>query len=126
MQKLKKQLADKEKQIVELQDTVLGSQMKLREVRTEQNNERSHLMQTVRELEEAAKLTKMERQSLDSRLQTVTMKCQQLQDQCNEEAMKSRKILDEYSNLKIQFQQMEMHLSQAQEVILNMKLLIIV
>lgn len=116
MQKLKKQLADKEKQLSELQDCVVSSQMKLKEVRNEQTSERSHLSQSIRELEEAVKMGKMERQAGEGRLQTLTLKCQQLQDQCNEEMMKNRKFLDEFANLKMQRQQMDMHLAQVQEV----------
>lgn len=116
MQKLKKQLADKEKQVAELQDCVVSSQMKLKEVRNEQNAERSHLLQSVRELEEAVKAGKMERNAGESRLQALTLKCQQLQEQCNEEMLKSRKFLEEFSNLKMQRQQMDMQLAQVQDV----------
>lgn len=115
MQKLKKQLAEKEKLLQEEQEALIGAQNKLREIRAEQNAEKSQFIQKIRQFEETLQNKQIEIQAINNRLHTQTQKLQQLQAQLNEEMLNSRKIREEHSALVVQRQQMECRLAQAQE-----------
>lgn len=115
MQKLKKQLAEKEKLLQEEQEALINAQNKLREIRAEQNAEKSQFIQKIRQFEETLQNKQIEMQAVNSRLQTQTQKLQQLQAQLNEEMLNSRKIREEHSALVVQRQQMELRLAQAQD-----------
>lgn len=112
MQKLKKQLAEKEKLLQEEQEALIGAQNKLREIRTEQNAEKSQYLQKIRQLEETLQNKQIEIQAVNSRLHG---QMQKLQAQLNDEIMNSRKIREEHSALIVQRQQMECRLAQTQE-----------
>lgn len=94
---------------------MVGVQNKLREIRAEQNAEKSQLNQKIRQLDEALQNKQLEVQAINNRLHTQTQKLQQLQAQLNEEILNSRKIREEHSALLVQRQQMECRLVQAQE-----------
>ncbi|GLV33417.1 aluminum tubes [Carabus blaptoides fortunei] len=108
VQKLKKQLAEKERALSEQQEAVLGARAKLQEVRAELNTERSRLAQNYRNLEETKN---SELQAAMARMQGMNQKMQQM----NEELVMTRKLRDELSAMQIQRQQLEMHLSQKQD-----------
>lgn len=115
MQKLKKQLAEKEKLLQDEQQALIGAQNKLREIRAEQNAEKSQLNKKIRQLEETLQSRQLELHSINNRLHQQTQKFQQLQAQLNEEILNSRKLREEHSTLIVQRQQMECRLAQAQE-----------
>lgn len=116
MQKLKKQLAEKEKALLEEQEALVGAQAKLRDVRAEQLSERTQLQQKIRGYEEVLQTQQLEVQASTNRYQNQTMKLQQLQTQLNDELLKNHKLHDEYATIQMQRQQFELRLTQAQEV----------
>lgn len=115
MQKLKKQLAEKERLVQEEQEALTGAQNKLREIRAELNAEKSQFNQKIRQLEETLQNKQIEMQAINGRVLTQTQKMQQLQAQLNEEMLNSRKIREEHNALLAQRKQMECRLAQAQE-----------
>ncbi|RZB39983.1 ribosome-binding protein 1-like [Asbolus verrucosus] len=108
VQKLKKQLAEKEKLLLEEQQVVAGAQTKLREIRAEHQAEKTMLQQKIRNLDEVCHAKQVEANRL---LQQV----QQLQAQIKEEMMKSHKLREEHAAMQMQRQQIDMRLAQAQE-----------
>ncbi|KAF5308177.1 hypothetical protein FQR65_LT06357 [Abscondita terminalis] len=115
VQKLKKQLAEKEKALTEEQETLAGVQAKLREVRQEQIAEKAQLQQRTRALEEALQAKHLELQNINGRVHTQNQKLQQMQAQINEDAVAVRKLRDDNNALQLQRQQMDMCISQTQE-----------
>lgn len=116
VQRLKKQLAEKDKALTEEQEALAGAQAKLREMRTEMNAERAQLQQRSRSLEEAFQAKHVELQASGARLQAQAQKLQQLQVQLNDEHVNVHKLREENGALQVQRQQVELRLSQAQEV----------
>lgn len=78
MQKLKKQLAEKERALTAEQEALVAVQAKLREVRAELNSERSRLMQNVRSLEENLGIKQTELQAMIARNHSQSQKMQQV------------------------------------------------
>ncbi|KAK4885227.1 hypothetical protein RN001_001498 [Aquatica leii] len=115
VQKLRKQLAEKEKALTEEQEALVGVQAKLREVRAEQTAEKVQLQQRNRGLEEALQAKHLELQNVNARLHSQNQKLQQMQAQINEETITVRKLREENAALQMQRQQIDMHISQAQE-----------
>uniref|UniRef100_A0A1Y1JSB6 Ribosome receptor lysine/proline rich domain-containing protein n=1 Tax=Photinus pyralis TaxID=7054 RepID=A0A1Y1JSB6_PHOPY len=115
VQKLKKQLAEKEKALGEEQEALQGVQAKLREVRAEQAAEKMQLQQRVRGLEEALQAKHLELQAVNGRIHSQNQKLQQIQAQMNEESLAMHKLHEENNALQLQRQQIEIHIAQAQE-----------
>ncbi|KAK5647613.1 hypothetical protein RI129_002505 [Pyrocoelia pectoralis] len=115
VQKLKKQLAEKEKALTEEQEALQGVQAKLREVRAEQAAEKIQLQQRVRGLEEALQAKHLELQAVNSRVHGQNQKLQQIQAQMNEESLAMHKLHEENTSLQLQRQQIDIHIAQAQE-----------
>lgn len=90
-----------------------SAQAKLREIRTEQNAERSALQQRIRQLDELVQAKQVELQTTNARMHS---QIQQLKAQLNDEIMKTRKMCEEHSAMQMQRQQLEMRLGQMQEV----------
>ena len=109
VQKLKKQLAEKEKLLAEEQQAVANAQAKLKELRSEHQNEKSTLLQKIRSMEEL-----MHSKQLDANRNHQQI--QQLQAQVKEEVIKYHTLREEHAALQMQRQQIEMRLNQAQEV----------
>jgi ribosome-binding protein 1 len=101
VQKLKKQLAEKDKLILEEKQIVASTQTKLREIRSEHQNEKTALQQIIHKKQK--EVTQLDQQ------------IQQLQTQIQEEVMKNHKLREEYATIQMQRQQFEMRLSQVQE-----------
>ncbi|XP_025830001.1 ribosome-binding protein 1 isoform X3 [Agrilus planipennis] len=116
VQKLKKQLAEKEKLLSEEQEALSSAQARLREIRAEQQAEKSQLLQKLKGLEDALQGKNLELQTADQRLHNQNQKIQQLQGQLNEEAMAIHKLREEQATWVVQRQQLEMRLSQTQDV----------
>ncbi|XP_044263237.1 ribosome-binding protein 1 isoform X2 [Tribolium madens] len=114
VQKLKKQLAEKEKLLQEEQQIATSAQAKLREIRNEQQAEKSRLQQKIRNMEEIDQKKQLEAGRLHQQVQ-------QLQAQLKDEVLKSHKLREEHAAIQIQRQQIEIRLNQAQEseVIIN-------
>ncbi|KAJ8942327.1 hypothetical protein NQ318_005319 [Aromia moschata] len=115
VQKLKRQLAEKEKALAEEQEALLGVQTKLKEIRAEQQAEKSQLQQKVRGLEEAMQAKQIELQASNNRSQVSTQKVQQLQTELNAEILKARALVEENAALQMQIQQFDVRLTQVQE-----------
>ncbi|KAG5890213.1 hypothetical protein JTB14_028755 [Gonioctena quinquepunctata] len=115
IQRLKKQLAEKEKALTEEQEAVLGAQAKLREIRAEQVAEKSQMQQKIRGLEYIVQNKQIELQAANNRFQVNTEKIQQLQAELNAEIMKTHKVIEDNNALQMQIQQYEVSLSQLQE-----------
>lgn len=105
MQKLKKQLAEKTQLVTELQESLIGAQNKMREVRADQQGERSQLLQAARDYQEKLNHLKHEKLQFDKQVLSLNHKCQQMQETANEEANKNRKLMEEFKALQIQHQQ---------------------
>ncbi|KAK9737158.1 hypothetical protein QE152_g10940 [Popillia japonica] len=116
VQKLKKQLAEKDKLLIEEQEALIGAQAKLKEVRAEQVNERSQLQQRLRGLEEALNSKQLELQATNNRMHGLNQKLQTLQTQINDEMMKNRKLLDDNNALQMHRQQIEIRVKQDDDV----------
>jgi ribosome-binding protein 1 len=101
VQKLKKQLAEKDKLILEEKQIVASTQTKLREIRSEHQNEKTALQQIIHKKQK--EVTQLDQQ------------IQQLQTQIQEEVMKNHKLREEYATIQMQRQQFEMRLSQVKE-----------
>ncbi|CAG9860393.1 unnamed protein product [Phyllotreta striolata] len=116
IQKLKKQLSEKEKLLTEEQEALAGAQQKLREIRSEQQTEKLQLQQKIRSLEEIVQAKQIEIQATNNRFQVNAQKIQQLQTELNTEIMKARKLLDDNNQLQLQLKQYEVNnMSQLQE-----------
>ncbi|XP_018576892.1 ribosome-binding protein 1 isoform X3 [Anoplophora glabripennis] len=115
VQKLKKQLAEKEKSLAEEQEALLGVQAKLKEIRSEQQAEKSQLQQKIRGLEEVVQNKQIEQQATNNRLQVNTQKIQQLQADLNAEILKTHKLVEDNAALQMQIQQFEVRISQVQD-----------
>lgn len=74
LQKLKKQLQDKENQLLEEQISAAGLHAKLKELRLELNTEKSHGSSAVKNLNEELNTKRLEVQSLTQQLQLVSDK----------------------------------------------------
>lgn len=94
----------------------MGAQAKLREIRAEQNAEKSQYQQKIRALEDALQNRQIEFQAVNSRLHGQTQKLQQLQGQLNDELINSHKLREEHSALLAQKQQIECRIAQTQDV----------
>ncbi|KAL1512473.1 hypothetical protein ABEB36_002058 [Hypothenemus hampei] len=117
VQKLKKQLADKEKQLQDEQEALAGVQAKLKEVRIEQSNERTQLQQKLKRAEES----KIDIVAAHNRLQ---QKILELEDLLNKERSNYQIVLNDYKALQLQSKQLESTLISYQEteiVIHNLK-----
>ncbi|GLG99093.1 Uncharacterized protein GBIM_05620, partial [Gryllus bimaculatus] len=125
--KLKKQLAEKEKQLAEELSASQGVQAKLKELRQELNTERSRLSHSCRQLEEALLAKTNEAQALATRLQhnqeavnnekqALTHQVQQLQQKLNEEHVRLCQVQEQEASLQqellAQRQQMMAHLGE--------------
>ncbi|XP_030763522.1 ribosome-binding protein 1 isoform X2 [Sitophilus oryzae] len=95
VQKLKKQLAEKEKLLADEQELLVGVQAKLKEVRSEQLQERSQWQQKVRASEEG----KIELVANHNRLQ---QKIQELDDLRNKDLVQLQRLVDDNNALKMQ------------------------
>ncbi|XP_057655089.1 kinectin-like isoform X6 [Diorhabda carinulata] len=115
IQKLKKQLAEKEKALTEEHQALIGAQAKLREIRAEQQLEKSQLQQKIRSMEEAVQTKQIEIQAANNRYQVNVQKIQQLQAELNAEIMKTHKLVEDNGALQLQIQQYEVSLSKVQE-----------
>ncbi|XP_056636446.1 kinectin-like isoform X8 [Diorhabda sublineata] len=115
IQKLKKQLAEKEKALAEEHQALTGAQAKLREIRAEQQLEKSQLQQKIRAMEEAVQTKQIEIQAANNRYQVNIQKIQQLQAELNAEIMKTHKLVEDNGALQLQIQQYEVSLSKVQE-----------
>lgn len=113
---MKRQLAEKEKLLEAEQEALFGAQAKLREIRAEQNAEKSQYQQKIRGLEEALQNRQIEVQAANNRLHGQTQKLQQLQAQLNDELINSHKLREEHSALLAQKQQIECRIAQSQDV----------
>lgn len=115
VQKLKKQLAEKDKALTEEQEALQGVQAKLREVRAEQAAEKIQIQQRVRGLEEALQAKHLELQAVNNRIHGQNQKLQQMQTQMNDESLAMHKLHEENTSLQLQRQQIDIHIAQAQE-----------
>ncbi|XP_050505576.1 ribosome-binding protein 1-like isoform X9 [Diabrotica virgifera virgifera] len=115
VQKLKRQLAEKEKALVDEQQALVGAQAKLREIRSEQQAEKSQLQQKLRLLEESMQNKQIEIQAAANRYQVAAQKMQQIQNELSAEMMKTRKLMDDNNALQMQVQQYEVSIPQVQE-----------
>ncbi|KAJ8944172.1 hypothetical protein NQ314_009534 [Rhamnusium bicolor] len=115
MQKLKRQLAEKEKALAEEQEALSAVQAKLKEVRAEQQAERSQFQQKIRGLEEVTQTSQIEIQATNNRLQVNTQKLQQLQTELNAEILKTHKLMEDNAAFQMQVQQYEVRISQVEE-----------
>ncbi|CAH1116950.1 unnamed protein product [Phaedon cochleariae] len=115
IQKMKKQLAEKEKALIEEQEALLGAQAKLKEIRAEQQAEKAQLQQKIRGLEELAQTRHIEIQAGNNRFQVNAQKIQQLQAELNSEMIKTHKLMEDNAALQMQAQQYEVSLSQMQD-----------
>ncbi|CAH1127676.1 unnamed protein product [Ceutorhynchus assimilis] len=100
VQKLKKQLADKEKQLEDEQEAHVGVQAKLKEVRNEQLAERAQLLQKIKASEDS----KLELAAAHNRMQ---QRLQELEELRNKELTNFKRLLEENNNLVIQRAQFE-------------------
>lgn len=105
-------MAEKEKALQEEQEALISAQAKLREIRAEQNAERSNLQQRIRQLDEIVQTKQVEIQTINGRMHGQV---QQLKAQLNEEIMKTRKMCEEHTAMHMQRQQLEMRLGEMQE-----------
>ncbi|XP_017776319.1 PREDICTED: ribosome-binding protein 1 isoform X2 [Nicrophorus vespilloides] len=112
IQKLKRQLAEKEKLVVELEESLTGSQNKLREIRADFNADRAILQQNVRDHLENINKCNAERQAIENKNQILSKQCKHFSDE-------HIKIMDQFNNLQLKHQQLEVHLAQKQETELN-------
>ncbi|XP_026462052.1 ribosome-binding protein 1-like [Ctenocephalides felis] len=129
VQKLKKQLAEKEKALTDEQEKSLGIQAKLRELRTELNAERSRINAATRNYEQTIASKSSEAQQLANKLQivveshnaekhTLTQQLQQYQAKLAEEHNAVTQLQEEQKNVKelmAQRQQYEAHIVQMKE-----------
>ncbi|CAG9834958.1 unnamed protein product [Diabrotica balteata] len=115
IQKLKRQLAEKEKALVDEQQALVGAQAKLREIRSEQQAEKSQLQQKLRVMEESMQTKQIEIQAAANRYQVASQKMQQIQNELSAEMMKTRKLMDDNNALQMQVQQYEVSIPQVQE-----------
>ncbi|XP_072388593.1 uncharacterized protein alt isoform X7 [Diabrotica undecimpunctata] len=115
IQKLKRQLAEKEKALVDEQQALVGAQAKLREIRSEQQAEKSQLQQKLRLMEESMQNKQIEIQAAANRYQVASQKIQQIQNELSAEMMKTRKLIDDNNALQMQVQQYEVSIPQVQE-----------
>lgn len=113
-------MAEKEKALAEEQEALLGVQAKLKEIRAEQQAERSQLQQKIRGLEEIIQNKQIEYQATNNRLQLNTQKIQQLQVDLNAEILKAHNLAEEKAALQMQIQQFEVKIAQVQEVSLDL------
>lgn len=107
VQKLKKQLSEKEKALAEEKEALISAQAKLKEVRVEQQADRIQLQQKIRALDEVLQNKQIEVQAANNRAQVNAQKIQQLQNELNNEVMKGRKLIDDNGALQIQIQQIK-------------------
>lgn len=107
VQKLKKQLAEKEKALAEEKEALISAQAKLKEVRVEQQTERAQLQQKLRGLDEILQNKQIEMQAGNNRAQVNAQKIQQLQNELNNEVMKVRQYMDDNGALQMQIQQLK-------------------
>ncbi|KRT86058.1 hypothetical protein AMK59_1228, partial [Oryctes borbonicus] len=116
LQKLKKQLAEKEKLLSEEREALAGMQNKLKEVRNEHHAERSQLQQKLRGLEEALNSKQQEFEMVNNRMLTSKQNLQALQSQLNDETMKYHKVCEETKGLQMHIQQFEHRIQQDEEI----------
>ncbi|XP_076259138.1 uncharacterized protein LOC143195656 isoform X14 [Rhynchophorus ferrugineus] len=110
VQKLKKQLAEKEKLLAEEQEVLVGVQTKLKEVRSEQLAERAQMQQKLRAAEEG----KIELIANHNRLQ---QKIQELEDFRKKEAVQVQRLIEENKTLHMQYDT----ICKEREIILHLK-----
>ncbi|XP_066589983.1 putative leucine-rich repeat-containing protein DDB_G0290503 [Prorops nasuta] len=132
--KLKKQLAEKEKALIDEHEASVAFQSKLKELRTELNSERSRLTASIRHLEEALNAKVTEAQTSHTRMQHIleshaaekqgfARQIEQLQGKVNEDAAIIHKMQEEQGQtqghmqqeLIAQRKQMEIQFSQMRE-----------
>ncbi|KAL3288432.1 hypothetical protein HHI36_002878 [Cryptolaemus montrouzieri] len=118
VQKLKKQLAEKEKALLDEQEALAGVQLKLKEIRNEQLTERSVLNQKIKTLEEQLQNQQMEMHACNNRYHAQAQQLQQAQVQLNEERIKMHTLREELGAVQMQRQQLELHITQESEVII--------
>ncbi|XP_044746115.1 ribosome-binding protein 1 [Coccinella septempunctata] len=118
VQKLKKQLAEKEKALIDEQETLAGVQIKLKEVRNEQLAERTSSNQKIKILEEQLQNLQMDLLACNNRCHAQGQQLQQTQAQLNEERMKLHSLREELAAVQMQRQQLEMHIAQESEVMI--------
>lgn len=103
VQKLKKQLAEKEKLLEIEQQALAGAKIKLQEIRAEQQAEKLQLQQKIRYLDEGLQAKHKEMQTINANLQNLTQKMQ-MQAQ-NEEIL--RRLQEENHQLQYRLAQMQ-------------------
>lgn len=101
---MKKQLAEKEKLLAEETERNGALQNKLREIRSEQQAEKSQLVQKVRALEETLNTKNLEVEAEKNKLQASIQKWQQLQTQINEDSVKWQRLVEENKALQHQLE----------------------
>ncbi|XP_060523258.1 ribosome-binding protein 1-like isoform X2 [Cylas formicarius] len=94
VQKLKKQLAEREKQLADEQEALVGVQAKLKEIRNVQLTERTQWQQKLKLLEES----KLELVAANNHFQQKILEIQERRD---EDLVNVQKIIDENSTLKV-------------------------
>lgn len=116
VQKLKRQLAEKEKLLQEHQEALVGAQAKLKDIRAEQTAEKTQLQQKIRSLvcnlEETLQKREMDVQSMNARFHAQNQKITQLEERLNSEMANSHKLREEQAALLLQRQQLECRLAQ--------------
>lgn len=106
---MKKQLAEKEKLLLEEQQVVASAQAKLKEIRSEHQNEKTLLLQKIRNIEEALQAKQLE-------INRTHQQLQKLQTQIKEELLINHKLKEDNAAMQMQRQQFELRLSQARDV----------
>lgn len=91
VQKLKKQLAEREKQVVDQAEALDAIQAKLREMRADWNMQRSQFQQKNKASEENTNSIQMQLQAANSHIKNLTQELQQLK----EEAVNKCQVFEE-------------------------------
>ncbi|XP_045461094.1 kinectin isoform X2 [Harmonia axyridis] len=118
VQRLKKQLAEKEKALIDEKEALMGVQIKLKEVRNEQLAERTSFNQKVKILEDQLQSQQLDLLACNNRCHAQGQQLQQTQAQLNDEIMKLHSLREELATVQMQRQQLEMHIAQESEVMI--------
>ena len=97
VQKLKKQLAEREKQVADQNEALGGVNAKLKELRAEFNTERSQAQQRIKASEENANGVQMQLQAANGHVKNLTQELQQLK----EEAVKKHQVIEDLKALQV-------------------------
>lgn len=128
--KLKKQLAEKEKALIDEHEASVNLQNKLKEMRNEFTTEKSRLMATIRQLEESLNCKVTENQTLNTRMQHIlethaaekqgfSRQIEQLQTKVNEDTAIIHKLQEDQGQTQGHLQQELMAQRKQMEVQFN-------